>query len=267
MITKKAFAVVSAFFVCGFFISPVLASKCVFNKNAGSYETVKLDHVIDGDTLRLKDGRKVRIISINTPEVAWEYKPEEPYGNEARSAAKAFFKGHKTLRLQTSSQDKDNYGRILGHIFLPNGTSLSESLLQQGLAFQVFGKGRNYYQNCLKSLEQKAREKGVGVWSISPETPADSKDLHGGFMVINGTLEKISRPKNSAFIWLELKGSVVLRVPKKAASQSWFHSIRGKEIEVRGWMVDRTKSKKTLKKGLKRWVMLVYQIDAVEVGI
>ena len=265
-ILKKAAAFAGAFFVSGLFITPVLAGECLFNKQAGKIETVQLDYVIDGDTVRLKDGRKVRIISINAPEIAREDKPGEPYGDQAKTAAEKYLKKNKQLYLQKFDQDQDNHGRTLGHIFLPDGTSFSEALLKQGLAFQVFVGEPDIYKNCLRRAEKHGRNNHKGVWSLDPVTPVSSGKLHSGFMVVSGKVKKIDRPENSRYAWLEMDGHLVLRVPAERVTTLWLNSLKHKKIEARGWVVDRSRSKRKPAKGHKRWMMLLYQTDSVEIS-
>ena len=224
---------------------------------------MQLEYVVDGDTVWLKDGRKVRILGINTPEVEREDKPGEPYGDEARKTARSFLQGQKTLILQADAGKKDNYGRTLGHIFRPDGRSLSAELLSQGLAFQVFNDSPNIYKNCLQKVEQKARKNNLGVWNLNPVKNVQSNALESGFNIIQGKVVDISHAKKSPFIWLETDGKVTLRIHKDAANDAWLKAIRGKTIEARGWMVDRSNSKRKLKKGHKRWMLLIYQTDSI----
>lgn len=264
MILKKAVAFAGAFFVYGIFVPFVSAQECSFKKQAGKVETVQLDYVVDGDTVHLKDGRKVRVLSINTPEVAWEDKPGEPFGDQAKTAAKIFLKNQKQLYLQQFDQDQDNHGRTLGHIFRQDGKSLSEAVLSQGLAYQTFVGDPDIYTNCLRSAEKNARKEQLGVWSNNPVTPVKSGKLHAGFMLASGKIKKIDRPEHSRFIWLEMDGDLVLRIPKDKVMTGWIKEIKGKNIEARGWVVDRSQSKRKLQQGMKRWMMLLYQTDFVE---
>ena len=265
-ITKKAFAVASAFFVCLLFAEFALADDtCTLNKKAGHYESVQLDYVVDGDTIWLKDGRKVRILGINTPEIEWEDKPGDPFGDDAKRAAKSFLLKEKQLILQTDAGKKDHYGRTLGHLFRPDGNSLSAYLLKQGLAFQIFNESTNIYQDCFVRVEQKARKESKGVWSLNPVRDVKSGELHSGFIIVRGKIANIEHAKKSPFIWLETDGNAVLRIHKAAVNDNWLKQVRGKNIEARGWMVDRSNSKRKLKKGHKRWMLLVYKTDSIAI--
>lgn len=82
--------------------------------------------VLDGDTLRLPDGRRVRLRSVDTPELG------RPCAAEARAFTAERIAGG-TLRLVPDEPKHDRYGRLLADV-LVDGESLSEALLAAGLA-------------------------------------------------------------------------------------------------------------------------------------
>lgn len=82
--------------------------------------------VIDGDTLRLPDGRRVRLLSVDTPELG------RPCADAARDFARAFVAGGE-LRLVPEQPRRDGYGRLLADVEV-GGRSLSRALLAAGLA-------------------------------------------------------------------------------------------------------------------------------------
>jgi micrococcal nuclease len=67
---------------------------------------VFVKRVIDGDTIVLNNGEKVRYIGIDTPE------RDEDYYNKAKEFNKKLVEG-KTVRLETDVQQRDRYGRLL----------------------------------------------------------------------------------------------------------------------------------------------------------
>ena len=75
-----------------------------------------LDSVIDGDTLRLKDGRKVRVMAIDTPELVGENGHPQAWAKEARDAAVEFFQHSSKVGLKSGLDKHDRYGRLLAHV-------------------------------------------------------------------------------------------------------------------------------------------------------
>ena len=88
---------VGAFFVGVFWLGAAQAE--VYCPALGGLSTVQVRQVIDGDTLRLQDGRSVRLIGINAPEIGRKGQSDEPYAVAARR------------RLQALVDDSDGLGR------------------------------------------------------------------------------------------------------------------------------------------------------------
>ncbi len=83
--------------------------------------------MLDGDTLRLPDGRRVRLAAVDTPELG------RPCADEARDFSAARLAAASGWRLVPADPPRDHYGRLLADVLL-DGESLSEALLLAGLA-------------------------------------------------------------------------------------------------------------------------------------
>jgi len=83
--------------------------------------------VLDGDTLRLPDGRRVRLPAVDTPELG------RPCAAEARDFTLARLAAARDVRLAPADPPRDHYGRLLADVLL-DGASLQEALLSAGLA-------------------------------------------------------------------------------------------------------------------------------------
>lgn len=253
--------------VSAFFVSVTWAEPGSYCTLQGKAETVRWERIVDGDTIWLKDGRKVRFASINTPEVAHEDKPGEPFGEEAKAELTSLLKHQPQLKLQLAGRGEDFHGRTLAYLFLPNGQSVGAHLLSKGLAYQIFNEVDTRYTQCLKSAEQAARQAGEGLWRRNPVRDIRADRLSSGFQVLQGTVSVISQPKKSRFVWIEMDGPVVLRVPKEGLNKSWLQKLPGKRVEFRGWLVDRHKSREKQKQGgraFKRWMLGIYHPEAVQ---
>jgi endonuclease YncB( thermonuclease family) len=97
---RGAFFVGVLFFVLALFVSPVWAVECRADRID---ETVSVSQVVDGDTLRLKDGRLIRFIGINTPELARKEKPAEPLAKKARKVLQSLLE--KSVSQNSSGSD------------------------------------------------------------------------------------------------------------------------------------------------------------------
>lgn len=114
--------------------------------------------VIDGDTIELADGRHVRYLGIDTPEIG------EPYTNEATGKNKQLVEG-KIIELQQGKRDQDEYGRLLRYVYV-NGVFVNAELVAQGYATAYIFDPDDRYSQVLVQLEQYAKMRERGLWAI-----------------------------------------------------------------------------------------------------
>lgn len=125
-------------------------------------------HVVDGDTIDVQKGKRVRVrfIGVDTPEVVDPRKPVQCFGEEASQETHALLDG-KNVRLETdpSQGTYDIYGRLLAYVFLSDGTSIDEYLIAQGYGHEYTFRVPYKYQKEFKAAEAAAREAGRGLWA------------------------------------------------------------------------------------------------------
>lgn len=237
-------------FLCLLFTLPFQG---LANCGSASGDLVKVAQVVDGDTLRLVDGRSVRVIGINAPEVKRGAKPGQPLGNEARAAARAFIaaSGYQ-VRLGYEREKEDHYDRLLAHVYNIQGKSLSVELLAQGLVFAVAIPPNITHVDCLYRYQDKARDNRYGIWGYKAWHPQASTGLtpgDTGFRRVNGRVKKVAI--NSS-VWIELEGQLVIQVarddwplfPQKPGQ--WL-ALKGKQLEAEGWISYRRPKNKQFK--------------------
>ncbi|MFT6915226.1 MAG: endonuclease YncB(thermonuclease family) [Motiliproteus sp.] len=208
-------------------------------------QSVALSYVYDGDTLELLDGRKIRLIGINTPELGRDDRPDQPLAQQATAAARRLLKGQQQgqhpLLLQLGAQPQDHYGRTLGHVFLADGRSLAAELLGQGLGFALSIPPNLALRDCLNRAEHTARSANLGVWSEPYYRPqhADSLDsLSAGFGRYTGEISRAGTTAQGHY--LELNGKIFLQI--RAGTPTALDSFSsddliGRRVEVRGWLI------------------------------
>lgn len=203
--------------------------------------------VTDGDTLRLQDGRAVRLIGINSPELARKDRPAEPLAGQARDMLKAMLPAQSKVGLVFGRERHDRYKRLLAHVYLANGESIEARMLEAGLAAQIVVPPNVGPLDCYRAAEQRARKSGKGVWSnIYRPTPVAklARDVRG-FQLITGRIARIGKSKKS--LWLNFprragegdREGPVVRVARKdlAKFDDWQPELlQGKTIIARGWM-------------------------------
>ncbi len=225
-------------------------------------ESVQVVSVHDGDSVRLADGRRVRLIGINAPELARDGRPAEPLASAARDALRERV-AQKSALLVYDRERKDHYGRTLGYLFTADGLSLEAALLRQGLAFHIAIPPNLALAPCLSKAEKAARADSRGVWEASGWSARSARFLtlkHTGFQRIRGRVTDISRGGGS--VWVELDGPVVLRFSDDAWSALGALAV-GQWLEARGWVTSRAGSS-AVQRGFKPLVMGVSSGYAIE---
>ncbi|MFJ2461169.1 thermonuclease family protein [Pseudomonas neuropathica] len=247
---KKA-SLAGAFFVSAIWLSGAQA----FCPAPAGLASVTVQRVVDGDTLRLSDGRSVRMIGLNTPELGRQGRSDEPFAVAARKRLQALVDASGgRVGLRPGKQAKDHYGRTLAHIYSTSGANLEAQMLADGLGFQVAVAPNVDLVACQQAAERSARKAGLGLWRQSPVLKAEQIQ-RSGFAVISGRVSKVQR--NRGGIWIELQDSLVLRVAPNLVGQfdnARLQALKGKQIEARGWIVDHSR-RGGLQSGQSRWLL------------
>jgi endonuclease YncB( thermonuclease family) len=199
--------------------------------------------VYDGDTVRLKDGRKLRFIGINTPELGHGKKADEPFAQKATQALIQIIEqsGHR-IKIRYGRERKDQYGRLLAHVYTPDKQSINTLLLRQGLGAAISISPNTWNADCYFQAELAARERALGIWKDRSLGPVDSTRLprnSEGFHIVTGKVVRIGKSKRAT--WLNLEGDVALRIDhsdKVYFPDQDFESLQGKRVEARGWIYE-----------------------------
>ena len=125
------------------------------------YEQALVTSVIDGDTVELADGRRVRYLGIDTPE-SGEY-----YAEEATARNKDLVEG-KTVELQRGKRDQDEYGRLLRYVYV-DGIFVNAELVAEGYATAYIFNPDDRYSQILVQLEQYAKMRERGLWATESQ--------------------------------------------------------------------------------------------------
>ena len=134
---------------------------------SGDWFTVA--RAVDGDTVELADGTKVRYVGVNTPETHHPTKGVQCYGKEAAAYNQTLVAGKK-VRLVKDVSETDRYGRLLRFVYLEDGTFVNRLLLEQGYAEVM-----TYPPDVAKSKEfiavqAEARAAKRGLWGFCSST-------------------------------------------------------------------------------------------------
>ena len=119
----------------------------------------RVSRVIDGDTVQLDDGRKVRYAGINAPEEG------EPSYQESTQANNVLV-GNKEVDLEFGRSKTDKHGRLLAYVFVGR-TFIQAELVKQGWALAMRAQPLPRYRALLLKHQEEARDHGLGIWTKS----------------------------------------------------------------------------------------------------
>lgn len=159
----------AATLLLGLMLALLLAARLLRPEGPSPGEVVRqpsqvVERVIDGDTLLLTGGLRVRLIGVDTPETKHPDLPVEPLGREATAFVRSLI-GEEPVRLEFDRERLDRYQRLLAYVWLPDGRLLNEELIRAGFSAAVTGYPyRQDMKRRFVEAEAQARAAGVGMW-------------------------------------------------------------------------------------------------------
>jgi micrococcal nuclease len=117
-----------------------------------------VDRISDGDSFRCRDGRRVRLVGIDTPELS----QGEP-ARQAAAALKRWLPPGSTVRLETDVAPRDRYGRELAYVWA-GSRLVNEAMVRDGWALLYTVPPNVKYADRLERAQKEARAKSAGLW-------------------------------------------------------------------------------------------------------
>lgn len=204
---------------------------------------VQVEQVVDGDTLTLVDGRHVRLIGMNAPEIGKGGAADEPLAQAARTELERLVRGRDILLL-AGRETHDHYGRLLAHVQLPDGRNVQEFLLGAGLGAAVAIPPNLSRQADYQLAERQARSAGLGIWGnpyYAPVAAARLRTGHHGFRFVTGRVQKVWRSRR--YVHVEM-GPLDILIPLKDLEffSTVPEALAGKRVVARGWLTSHRRS-------------------------
>ena len=128
---------------------------------------VRVVTVVDGDTIEIEGGARVRYIGVNTPETVHPTKAVECFGKEASDYNKKLLEGGY-VKLVRDISDTDKYGRLLRYIYLPDGTFVNLKLVTDGYAYADTYPPDVAHAKEFVAAQSAARTAVRGLWDSCP---------------------------------------------------------------------------------------------------
>jgi endonuclease YncB( thermonuclease family) len=201
-------------------------------------EPVEVASVLDGDTLRLKDGRTVRLIGIDTPELGRDGRPDMPGAMEAKvSLQRLVEQSASRLYLHPGREAFDRHRRLLAHLYSSDGNNLTAELLAQGLGYQIAFPPNLHHLSCYQKAEAGARTGSLGLWRLPITKASELGGRETGFHLLQGEIIRIGRSRSA--LWLNIDEGPAIRITWgdwAGFPLSDPDLLLGQEIEFRGWL-------------------------------
>lgn len=128
---------------------------------------VFIKRVIDGDTIQLKSGHRVRLIGIDAPE------RKARFGQPAKRFLQSLIED-KPVRLVFDTNRTDRHGRVLAYVY-KNNTLINEQIVLNGFARILPIPPNTAHATTFEAAEQVARAGNLGIWSLDRPTPSNER--------------------------------------------------------------------------------------------
>lgn len=155
-------------------------------------QEAKVTRIVDGDTIEIEGGQKVRYIGIDTPETIDPRKAVQCFGQEAAAKNKELVEG-KTVTLEKDISETDKYGRLLRYVHV-NQIFVNDYLVREGYAHVSSYPPDIKYQDQFLEAQQEARENNRGLWSQCQSSQPITNQTSGNCVIkgnISSSGEKI----------------------------------------------------------------------------
>ena len=210
--------------------------------------------VLDGDTLYLEDGLKVRLSAMQAPKLPLGRKGFKawPMGEEAKAALTALTQKRR-VQLFYGGETRDRYGRALAQVYTLNAAGERDLWIQEEMV--RFGLARVYTwpdtwqdSQTLYAAESKARESKRGIWGHpyydvrSPEPNMLAQDVDS-FQLVEGVITSAADVRGTIYLnfGADYKTDFTIVIAKKNRRKIERAgldpmSLEGAKVRIRGWI-------------------------------
>ncbi|MCI5060481.1 MAG: thermonuclease family protein [Alphaproteobacteria bacterium] len=214
----------------------------------------RVDKVINALTISLKDGKIVRLSSLDIPD--FSNSQDSPYADLAYKALTEMLpEGTEVILYQTRQAKKGRVNRMnhqLAHIVTKKSDMwIQGELLSAGLARVLIAPNAPEMAGEMLTLENQARQQQLSIWeNNSPYQIFKAEPPEGipqqGFVIVEGTVTKAANVRNNVYLnfGADWKSDFTIMVTpnlrKKLAQKRGIHALSlGRErLRVRGWVRD-----------------------------
>jgi len=207
---------------------------------------VTVTHVIDGDTVEIEGGERVRLLGIDTPEDkrirnskdgGKRLVPAQPFFIEAKRLLRELV-AKRRVKIAVGVEAVGYYGRTIAQLYLPDGTDVQQALLRRGYAMVVAYPPNIAHLPDYGATEAEACRAGRGLWGHPHFALQDLEDgaaIRSGLGRVAGTVAAVARRNND--VRLSLDGRLTLLIYRGAWRKFWrgrAEDLMGRRLIARG---------------------------------
>ena len=179
--------------------------------------------MIDGDSIALADGEKVRLLGIDAPETKWRKTAAQPLGNAAKRALSKLVL-NKRVKLVFGVAPTDFSKRTLAYLYLPNGEDVQIKMLAQGLAMFTAYPPDLSHLDAYRNAQADAQRNLRGIWNEPHFAVRDLDDGNAipkarGPLRIAGTVSDVK--SFGASVKIKVADKFTLEISKFHWKQFW----------------------------------------------
>ena len=195
-------------------------------------------YVIDGDTVILTSGERIRLIGINAPEISHNGLKGQVGGIEAKKHLKHLLL-NQTVNVVYGVERNDHFGRSLAYLIRTDGLNVNIEMVKKGYVTVSLHPPNLRYADKLELAQSDAELHRQGIWSMptyhaKPVSPAYRTNVNA-WGRYTAKIVGITRMKQGIKLWL-MKDIYIWIHQKSLANFPPIDSYLGKTVEVRGWV-------------------------------
>ena len=197
-----------------FMLAPLHAAGTEPSCRTDAYSAhVTIRYVIDGDTVKLSSGKSLRLIGLDTPEIGHDGSRDERGARAAADHLKSLLPGTPSLPVVFGVERHDHFGRLLGHLFLADGTNIQSLLLGGGYGTPLIIPPNLRFLDCYRAKADTAIAAKRGIWSYREYQIMDADEvtpLSHGYHRIQGIVTRTG--SSSSSLWVNMGTHLALRI-------------------------------------------------------
>ena len=213
-----------------------------------------VESIVDGDTLFLESGLKVRLSALQAPKLSLgrDHVQDWPFSHKAKKELSDLALG-QTVQLYYGGLRRDRHDRALAQVYLINGDGEKGLWLQEEMIRRGFGRVYTWpdtWQNseALYAAEKEARSEERGIWKDpfyhvrGPEPNALAQHMDS-FQIVEGIVTSSAKVKDKVFLNFGSDYRTDFTIFVNREGQKRFkklsldpRSLEGAKVRVRGWV-------------------------------